>query len=859
MPRSRSRSPRRDSRKDDRDRDRSPRRRRSRSRSRSPRGGRRDRDGRDSRSGRKDDPRDNRDRKDDRSRREKTPPAGSATRALTEANPWVDDDEGGEFEIRAEVSNAAGEVSCSIEETNRIRALLGLKPLKLDNEEEEKKKREQRIKAAEEAKKEREQLIMSARIQEAKEKRMANAVFAGKTLAEELAGEEESAASWIEKSRKLEQERREKEKELAAQRARALAEQEEELERQRAAEAEAAAYLQRRRRKPGAEGVGGVAGAIAAESNYTSRDLAGLKVAHDADAIGEGETVVLTLKDSAILSSDGVNEEADELENVRMAELEKRQRAYKASKKTTTPYDDNEFNATFDPNDPASQAEGKKLLTKYDEVKAPAGFVLDQAGGADEATRARMESIRAKLAAAAPANKTVVALAPAAATMKEAADYYTNEELAAFRKPKKKVVKKIRKKGTTELVAELEKINEATGAEAGADRGSRGAKAEEAAAREERERVERERRFERALGKANAVSKALLETSGSGSPAPRGAGREKSDLADEEEDAFDAELHKSLARARRIASASPAAPSPPPAASPSPTPDGGVFKVPPPPTRGPEAAVFAQMAASRRREAEEAASAAPEGEANIVFSDTGEFVRKLEIKQEYFEDDVGGRKTALPGGASTARGAASVRVQIPKAARGAGSDTEMADVKEEASGGEESQDEDTSFLLENPVAKGMAAALELVKNRGFLNADLDFGRGPDKTMKDLNKAEERLRLEYKDDFGNDMTPKEAFRWISWKFHGKMPGKMKQEKRLKKMQDRAAVKKAEGSDAPSVTLEAFRKVQEATGQAHVVLTGSNALRPEQLAPANVSKRKQPGAGAAGSSSSAKKPK
>lgn len=34
--------------------------------------------------------------------------------------------------IKAVVSEVDGEISCSVEETNRIRALLGLKPLKLD-------------------------------------------------------------------------------------------------------------------------------------------------------------------------------------------------------------------------------------------------------------------------------------------------------------------------------------------------------------------------------------------------------------------------------------------------------------------------------------------------------------------------------------------------------------------------------------------------------------------------------------------------------------------------------------------------------------------------------------------------------
>lgn len=42
-----------------------------------------------------------------------------------------------------------------------------------------------------------------------------------------------------------------------------------------------------------------------------------------------------------------------------------------------------------------------------------------------------------------------------------------------------------------------------------------------------------------------------------------------------------------------------------------------------------------------------------------------------------------------------------------------------------------------------------------------------------------------IKLEYVDDDGRALCPKEAFRYLSHKFHGKGPGKNKQEKRIKK--------------------------------------------------------------------------
>lgn len=45
-----------------------------------------------------------------------------------------------------------------------------------------------------------------------------------------------------------------------------------------------------------------------------------------------------------------------------------------------------------------------------------------------------------------------------------------------------------------------------------------------------------------------------------------------------------------------------------------------------------------------------------------------------------------------------------------------------------------------------------------------------------------------VKLEYKDEFGRDLTPKEAFKHLSHQFHGKGSGKAKTEKRLKKIED-----------------------------------------------------------------------
>ena len=51
---------------------------------------------------------------------------------------------------------------------------------------------------------------------------------------------------------------------------------------------------------------------------------------------------------------------------------------------------------------------------------------------------------------------------------------------------------------------------------------------------------------------------------------------------------------------------------------------------------------------------------------------------------------------------------------------------------------------------------------------------------------DSKSKEKEILIERRDEFGRIMTPKEAFRMISHKFHGKGPGKKKQEKRMKQL-------------------------------------------------------------------------
>lgn len=60
-----------------------------------------------------------------------------------------------------------------------------------------------------------------------------------------------------------------------------------------------------------------------------------------------------------------------------------------------------------------------------------------------------------------------------------------------------------------------------------------------------------------------------------------------------------------------------------------------------------------------------------------------------------------------------------------------------------------------------------------------------FHSGAASEFKDKDNYKPNVKLEYIDDSGRLLNEKEAFRYLSHKFHGKGPGKNKIEKRLKK--------------------------------------------------------------------------
>ena len=166
-------------------------------------------------------------------------------------------------------------------------------------------------------------------------------------------------------------------------------------------------------------------------------------------------------------------------------------------------------------------------------------------------------------------------------------------------------------------------------------------------------------------------------------------------------------------------------------------------------------------------------------------------------------------------------------------------DVDEEGVREEDSAVDHDASESTSDHQHS--IQGIAGALQLFQRTGAINSkksDVQLkGRTKDKRDGDLvvPVAEvgggtkfygggttgklDTFVIEYKDDQGKKLTTKEAYRQLSYKFHGKMPSKNVLDKRLKKAKREEKLAKASANEAPD-SLKLFQKAQQ--NSAYVVI-------------------------------------
>nr|CAD7459133.1 unnamed protein product [Timema tahoe] len=338
----------------------------------------------------------------------------------------------------------------SVEETNKLRARLGLKPLDvggmgppvLSKEQEEKKKERKEkgedlggVDMGEFVHKPAESIAAKVRTEKVKEKlverRERRHIEAKLSKVKPLAesDSDEDTRAWVAKNRKISAERLQAEK-----RAKMLDQLDAEF---------------------------GVGDLVEDEMRdlrrtaYTHRDLQGLQVHHDLNNFHEGKTVVLTLKDQGVLDEDD-----DVLVNVNMLDDDRYRKNNEIRRKKPNlhgydVYQDSEF-------DEYGNVQDKGVLAKYDEeidghktkmftigvclsvkdgVKQPVVMLLLLAGenAVEEQRQRTLAAVRQKLN-----NKVVVSLDTP--PLQLAAEYYTEQELEVKFKKTKKKFRKLRRK-----------------------------------------------------------------------------------------------------------------------------------------------------------------------------------------------------------------------------------------------------------------------------------------------------------------------------------------------------------------------------------------------------------------------------
>jgi U4/U6.U5 tri-snRNP-associated protein 1 len=118
-----------------------------------------------------------------------------------------------------------------------------------------------------------------------------------------------------------------------------------------------------------------------------------------------------------------------------------------------------------------------------------------------------------------------------------------------------------------------------------------------------------------------------------------------------------------------------------------------------------------------------------------------------------------------------------------------------------------------------------------VEEKNYYDIDDKYNRNRDRFSGPLSDFQEKsnykpnVKLDYIDEKGHAMNEKEAFRYLSHKFHGKGSGKKKTEKQNKKIKETEAMNKMSSIDTPLNTVALLVEKQKKLQQPFVVLSAA----------------------------------
>uniref|UniRef100_A0A5S6QZF4 SART-1 family protein n=1 Tax=Trichuris muris TaxID=70415 RepID=A0A5S6QZF4_TRIMR len=698
------------------------------------------------------------------------------------------------------VATSSNEISLSIEDTNKLREKLGLAPLQVESEvvvedlpDENGVAVEGKLvtvegsqfvhKPAASLTAKKEQQAIREKLQSLKEKRklLEKLKHAPPLVGED--GEDDSASAWVLKSRRLEEERR-----LAEKRAKEFEEVDEQLTK------------------------GADYGMHAQSTNkaYVPKELAGMTVRHSKEKFVEDRETVLVLEDKDVL-----DDSEDVLVNPTLTEYEKWERNVENRKRKPdyNPFENDEF-------DELGMVREKVLLRKYDEVldgEKKESFKLGEEGIVDVNREAELLRLRAEL------RKGVQSLESAPRQL--AREYYTPEEMVQFKKPRKRV-KKIRKTNPSAFIDEIAASATVNDMDYGSRSRGRGRKKEDY----EEGTAVKEEPADIAMDTLSSIIMATDDI------------EMKTESTDDVvvEDEAEEELQALLSRARRAKLAERSR---------------DEFRL--------TADKISEITCSR---SDEEGIVKSEPTAGVVFDSVSEYCRGLGDIPTYGRSGNRDATDMVYFDAPTVEEKKEKKVKPKKDMGGKWVEADFQPKKHDSSSEESDDEVDAQPVLEaEPEAShSVTAALKLATRKGYLGRtggedtgnlrlthlqakkftivdkqfhDIDdkyakklermgsTGSGPVTDFKEKRGYHPEVKLEYADETGRLMDAKDAFRYLSWKFHGKTPGKRKIEKRTKKAMEHELMNQMSSTDTPLHTLEKQLEKQKQLKAPYIVLSGN----------------------------------
>ena len=675
-----------------------------------------------------------------------------------------------DFSSNAE--GAAGTESLSIEETNKLRAKLGLAPLECDDAPKQTTKTvdgknqtvladgvvwapASSITAEKKSEKIREKLAVLKETRELERSRMKHKQLISND------DDDDDISSWVQRSRKME--RKKLEEKIEEQKMEAVSEE---------------------------FGVDNLLKEVSKKSQYSSSSLGGLKVEHSIDRFVEGEATILTLKDKKILDED----EEDILVNVNIVDHEKYQRNVENKRKGA------DYQAFEEEFDEFGMPKMTSLLGKYDEViegENKRSFRIGLHGEIDDEEARYRQLVKKELE-----SKTVSLKLPES---KIASEYNTKEEeMAKFSKRKRKV-KKVRS------VLTAHDLLKSMADDPDKDRGSR-----MNGKREHMESVDMDMdiddfppplpvssssirldddvKIDSHLQKTKMISESLTKKSDAAKSIAEKLRRAAATIKEEPVESKPKQLvfDNTAEFCRAVSELNKQDP---------------VKKEP---------AESFSIKTQLDKELEDFAMRDVDDEEEEAKNDSSGWDRvKEEIRTE--------RESTQSASSSKLK---SVLAEEPEVSTGVMGALLMARHKGylEKEGGKRTM---------GPVTQNTSKTLPeyAIEDKSAKHIEDKWSRKEDRDktslreFKDTTTYKPSFNLEYFDGTGRKLDEKEAFRELSHKFHGKGSGKLKTFKRMKKLEEERKLKGMASDDTPLHMVATMREKQKSLGAAFIVLSGA----------------------------------